>query len=208
MVAVVAALAVALLAWPNAKLLASSDALARVTLPGFAGRVTAVDVRAADGSAVPVRTRAGQLWPVNQLAGGARLTVDVTVRRPDWAAWLVGSTHTARVTLVTPTAHLRATWLSVQAGAHVAVVVRRAGRGRRARLRHAAHHHPPLTSVDISRVASGASSAGDVLVAAAARSWETLPAPVRVSWFAATPYPQVLVEPGTARSSHPTTRSR
>src|SRR3989442_795684 len=38
-------------------------------------------------------------------------------------------------------------------------------------------------------------SAGAVEVAAAARSWERLPAPVRVSWFPARPYPQLLAEP-------------
>jgi hypothetical protein len=201
--AVVAALAIAVLAWPQARLLASSDALARVTLPGFAGRVTAIGVRAADGSAVPVRSRQGQLWPVNQLAPGARLTVAVTVRRPDWAAWLVGHQHVARFTIVTPSAHLRATWLSVQSGARVTVAfdapvaVVELGSATPRILT------PPQATVDVGRVASGASSASDIQVAAAARSWETLPAPVRVSWFAAKPYPQMLVEPGTTAKLGP-----
>jgi peptidoglycan hydrolase-like protein with peptidoglycan-binding domain len=44
-------------------------------------------------------------------------------------------------------------------------------------------------------VARGARSAGAIEVAAATRSWERLPAPVRVSWFPARPYPQLLAEP-------------
>ena len=76
-VIVLAALAaVALLAWPQARLASSGDALARVSLPGFAGRVTAVEVRTAAGAPVPVRLRGRKLWPLRRLAAGERLTVE------------------------------------------------------------------------------------------------------------------------------------
>jgi hypothetical protein len=57
--AVLAGLAgTALLAWPSVRLGATDDALARIVLPGFAGEVTAVDGRSADGTRVPVRRSA------------------------------------------------------------------------------------------------------------------------------------------------------
>jgi peptidoglycan hydrolase-like protein with peptidoglycan-binding domain len=49
--------------------------------------------------------------------------------------------------------------------------------------------------VPLGVVARGSHSAGAIEVAAAARSWERLGAPVRVSWFPARPYPQLLAEP-------------
>jgi peptidoglycan hydrolase-like protein with peptidoglycan-binding domain len=49
--------------------------------------------------------------------------------------------------------------------------------------------------VPLGVVASGSHSAGAIEVAAVARTWERLPAPVRVSWFPARPYPQLLVAP-------------
>ena len=48
---------VALLAWPQARLGSADDALARVVLPGVAGRVVTVDVHSADGTRVPVQLR-------------------------------------------------------------------------------------------------------------------------------------------------------
>ena len=44
-------------------------------------------------------------------------------------------------------------------------------------------------------VASGSRSAGTIEVAASARPWEHLSAPLRVSWFPARPYAQLLAEP-------------
>ena len=59
LVAVWGVAAAALLAVPDVRLDSASDALARVVLPGFAGRVTAVDVRSAAGGRVPVQLRQG-----------------------------------------------------------------------------------------------------------------------------------------------------
>jgi L,D-transpeptidase catalytic domain len=53
-------------------------------------------------------------------------------------------------------------------------------------------------------VARGSDSAGTIEVAAAARSWEKLPAAVRVTWFPAQPYPQLLAEPSPAATLAPT----
>src|SRR5437660_660050 len=114
--------ATALLAWPRAHLGTTDDALARVLLPAFAGQVTAVDVYSRGGARVPVQLRQGRLWPLRPLEGGERLTVELTVRRPGWAGWLVGHRERRRFTIETPRARLLESWLRVKTGAAVTVV--------------------------------------------------------------------------------------
>ena len=203
-VAACGALAVAaLVAWPSPHLTASSDALGRIALPRFAGRVSAVEVRSATGVPVPVRLRGTTLWPAGRLAAGERLTVDVTVRRPGWVAWLIGHTARRSFSVETPQAHLLGRWLQVQSGAPVTVafdapVTLVSFGGTPARTLGS-----PRSVVPVGVVASGADSAGSVEVAAAARSWESLPPPARVSWFPARPYPQLLAEPAPGASLAP-----
>ena len=189
------AIGAALLAWPSPALGASDDALASVELPGFAGSVVAIHVHSADGRRVPVGLRDGSLWPGHKLAGGERLTVVLTARRPGWAAWLVGRTQRRTLTIETPQAHLLGRWLQVKAGRAVRIgfdapVSRvRLGHGGVRRLDHAS------AVVPVGVIALGPNSAGVVEVGAAARSWEKLTAPVRVSWFPARPVAQLLAEP-------------
>lgn len=193
---VLAALAgLALLAWPHARLGTDDDALARVVLPGVAGRVVAIDVRSADGTRVPVRLRQGRLWPLRKLASGERLTVVLTARRPSWASWLVGRSEQRTFAIETPTAHLLAHWLQVKADAPITVAFDKPvnlvsiGRARPRQL------DSPRAVVPLGLVARGSHGAGAIEVAGAARSWERLAAPVWVSWFPERPYPQLLVEP-------------
>jgi hypothetical protein len=187
--------AAALIAWPRARLGAADDALARIVLPAFAGRVTHIEVRSAGGPAVPVQLRHGKVWPLRRLDSGVRLTVSLTVTRPGWAGWLVGSTERRSFTIATPRAHLRGRWLQVKTGAPVTVAfdspVRLVALGGAP----ARRLSRPRVVVPVGLVARGSGSAGTVEVAAAARSWERLPAPVRVSWFPARAYPQLLAEP-------------
>lgn len=185
----------ALLAWPSAHLAVADDALARVDLPGFAGRVTTVVVRSADGTRVPIRLSRGRLWPLRKLAVGQELTVAVMVRRPGWAGWLVGHSRRRTFTIETPSAHLLGRWLQVKAGAPVAVAFDRPvslvsfGGASPRRL------DSPRAVVSLGLVARGSDSAGGMEVAAVARYWERLPAPVWVSWFPERPYLQLLAEP-------------
>jgi peptidoglycan hydrolase-like protein with peptidoglycan-binding domain len=192
---VVGALAVAAhLSWPKARLGSANDALARVDLPAFAGSASAV-VRSRDGAPVPVRLQGGKLWPLRRIPAGERLTVEVKVRRPDWAGWLVGHTATRTFTVETPVAHLLGRWLQVKAGSPVTIAFDRSvslvALGKAAPRSLAR----PQTAVPVGVVARGRHAAGVVQVAAAARSWERLPSPVKVSWFPARPYPQLLAEP-------------
>src|SRR5262245_31810246 len=196
-VVVAAGLAVAArTAWPQAGISDDRDALAHLDLPRFSGDVERVRVRTAGGADVPVRIRGGGLWPVHQLRSGQRLTVELTVRRPSYAGWLVGDTETARFTVVTPTAHLRGRWLQVERGELVTVAYDQPihlvwlGPGHGIyRLEH------PGPIVPIGKRAKGSDTVGSVVIAAAARSWEHLSEPVRVTWFPAKPYPQALVTP-------------
>ncbi len=187
--------AAALILWPKPLLRADPSALARVSLPGYAGRVSQVAVTLADGTRVPVATRGGRVWPLRTLPSGAELTVEVTTHAPFWAGWLVGSDRHEDFTMRTPTAQLRGTWLQIPRGGEVGVsfnvpvgVVSLAGKP-------AQKLSNPRAFVPTGLLASGSHSAGTILVAAAARSWEQLPPPVRVTWFPALAEPQVLSAP-------------
>ena len=96
----------ALLFWPQVHLGDAEAALARLELPGFAGRITAVQVSSATRGPVPVALRQGELWPLRKVAAGERLTVAVTVRRPSWAGWLVGHTQRRSFAIATPSVHV------------------------------------------------------------------------------------------------------
>jgi len=201
---VLAALAgTAFLAWPRARIAATDDALARVVLPGFAGRVTTIDVRSQSGRRVPVRLSRGRLWPLRKLAVGERLTVLVTVRRPGWAAWLVGHSARRTFTIETPSARLLGSWMQVKPGAPVTarfdMPVTRVSLGGAPPRRLIS----PRAVVSLGRIARGSHSAGGMKVAAAARSWERLPAPVWVSWFPERPYLQLLAEPSPGTTLAP-----
>ena len=183
------------LAWPQLRLGADDDALARVVLPGFAGKVVTVDVRSAKGARVPVRLRQGRLWPLQKLAAGERLTGVLTVRRPGWAGWLVGDSERRSFKIETPRAHLRTSWLQVKPGAPVTATFEKpvslvSLAGKRPR-----QLATPRAVVLLGVAASGSQGAGSIEIAAAARSWERLSAPVLVSWFPWRPYPQLLTEP-------------
>ena len=188
----------ALLWWPDPRVESDAAALARIVEPGYAGHVSNVVVRRADGSRVPLDVRQGRLWPRTPLRVGETLTVELTVRRPGWAGWLVGRTATARLVVRTPSARLRGRWLELRPGEPVvarfdtpvrAVVLRAHGHERTLRFARARR------AVAVGVTAKGPERAGNVSVSAVARAWERTPEPTRLSWFPARPRPQALVEP-------------
>ncbi|MGH2933979.1 MAG: L,D-transpeptidase family protein [Gaiellaceae bacterium] len=177
-----AATAGARVAWPAPSAAGAGGSLLRISLPGIGGRVDAIHVVDAAGAAVPVRLAAGDIWPLRKLPQGERLAVQVTVRRPGWAGWLVGAKATKTFDVTTPTLHVRSRVLHVRAGDPVAVrldtgaaVVSVDGtvRGRAGAV------------VPIGVANHDVGRAGSVEVAAAPRIWEKLSTPVRVSWFPA-----------------------
>ena len=180
----------ALLWWPDLRVEPDSEALAHLAGPGFAGDVSSVVVRRPDGRRVPVAVRQGRLWPAKRLRVGEQLTVELTVRRPGWAGWLVGRTATARLVVRTPEARLRGRWLELDSGDPVvarfdtpvrAVVLRAHGQARTLRFARA------RTAVDVGVAATGKDRAGSVSVSPVPRAWEQTPPPTRLSWFPARP---------------------
>src|SRR5262249_13873907 len=155
-------------------------ALAHVTVPGYGQTIASVTARAADGTKVPVKVKDGKVWPLAKLPAGEKITVRLTVKRPGWAGWLVGGTEVRTAVITTPVVHLRGQWLQVKPGTPVAVTfdapvhVARIGAGRVERYPRA---HAKVV------VSSASHRAGRVKIAAAARSWEALPAPTTVTWF-------------------------
>jgi hypothetical protein len=196
----------ALLWWPQPGVVPDTVALARVVGPGYGGTVGRVVVRRPDGSVVPVVVRNGRLWPEEQIAVGERLAVELTVRRPGWAGWLVGRTAMATLVLRTPRASLRGRWLEVPTGRRVvarfdtpvrAVALRVNGQARTLRFARA------RAAVDVGIVAAGRRRLGRISIAAAPRTWERLPQPVRLTWFPAGRRPQALVDPAVGATIAP-----
>jgi hypothetical protein len=180
---VAAAAAAALLAWPTVGIADSRTGIATVSLPGFSGHVESVSLTDGHGKRLPVSASHGIVWPRVRLAAGERVTVKVAVRRPSWIGWLVGRQVERTVTLVTPVAHLRSTVLRPKRGS--VVTVRFAEPVSRIRVGRVPQRGlgSGRSVVPLGIAASGTRMVGTTTVSAAARRWETLSTPVRVSWF-------------------------
>jgi peptidoglycan hydrolase-like protein with peptidoglycan-binding domain len=184
----------ALVAWPQVGFAGSRDGLVRVVLPGYAGTVTAVEA-SSGGVPVAVRLSAGTISPRRLVPAGARLSIAVTVRRPGWIGWLVGRREVRSIAVTAPRARLVERSLAPTQGAPISVrfdmpvsVVAVGGGAPR-------HLARPRKVVPLGIAARGSDRAGAVTVAAAARPWERLSAPVRVAWFVPAPRAQLLAEP-------------
>ena len=181
--------------WPSAHLGAPGDALAHAVTPALSGTLTASPSARPTARPCPCRCAAAASFPTGKLFAGQRVTVELTVKRPGWAGWLVGATEHRTFTVVTPSAHLLGRWLQFKPGAagHRRASTRRSGSSRSAPRR--ACSQQPAATVPAGLVASGTHSSGALQVAAVPRAWETLPAPVKVSWFPARAFPQMLALP-------------
>ena len=194
----------ALLAWPAGAVADSSSGLAGVSLPGFAGQVERVSVTDPAGRNVPVTLKHGTLWPQERLASGERLTVEVDIERPGWIGWLVARHVERTVTVVTPVAKVRTTLLRPKRGSNVTIrfsqPVSRVAIGSSKPRRMTP---PGRGVVSLGVVASGRSTAGSTLVAAAVRPWEKLSEPARVSWFVPGSRTSVVSQPAVGSRVSP-----
>jgi L,D-transpeptidase catalytic domain len=184
--------------WPHVALGRDSSALARLSVPRLAGRVTEVAVHDETGGRVPVEVRARRLWPSGQLSAGKALTIEVTVRRPSWAGWLVGRTDRLSYKVRTPAARLEDRWLEVEPGSEVAVSFAapvQAVRVRTGSGEHTLQLQHARRTVGLGVIADKATRAGSADVSAVARNWERQPRPIRVTWFPASKRTQALVQP-------------
>jgi peptidoglycan hydrolase-like protein with peptidoglycan-binding domain len=189
-VVVAAAFAAAVALLSGASLVEDGSALARVKTELFAGRIASVRAFAQDGTAIPLAVRHGRLTPRAQVEPGETVSVRVVVRRPGWSAWALGKERHERLTVRAPVAHVVDRWPT----------------GRRIRF------DVPVSTVKIGgRVVPAArvvaipstKTAGAVNVAAAARPWEKLGSPVRVTWFPRSERPVVLASPAPGAELDP-----
>lgn len=185
-VAVIAGVAaVWLLAWPRVTVQSASDALAQISHLGGGHLLSA---EATYGTHT-VRLVAGEggLVPISRVPQGTRMTVTVEVREPSWLAWLIGGTRRVTDQMVTPSASLVDPIVVARPGQPVKARFSRPVRVvvARAAAQHSVDHvQQPSTQVDvISSVRAG--QAGIVQIAAAPQTWESLHAPVSLSYFGA-----------------------
>jgi len=201
-----AALAFAALAfvWSRPAIVADAAALARVEVPLTKGTIEGVRAFGPTGRAIPLAVTDGRLWPRVALAPGEPISIEVVLRRPGWIAWLAGRTYRERLQLRTPSASVRERYLTLAAGSPLQLAfdqpVRTVAYGQPEHLR---RHRLAQARSRITLAHSG--EAGSLEVAAAPRTWETLPAPAVVSWFPAgagtsavlSPTPGTRITPAT-----------
>ena len=186
-----AAFAASVVLLSGASLGEDDSALARVHTELFAGRVASVRAFAPDGTAIPLAVSHGRLTPRTQLPPGETVSMRVVVRRPGWSAWALGKERHEKLTVQTPVAHVVNRW------PHARVV----------------RFDVPVSAVKIGgrTVTAGSGSvaipstrpAGAVNVAAAARPWETLGPPERVTWFPKSEHTVVLASPAPGSELDP-----
>jgi peptidoglycan hydrolase-like protein with peptidoglycan-binding domain len=181
---------------PSAAFRPDPDALARVVVSGPGARLSSVHATGAHGAAIPVSVRDGRVYPTTPLHVGEKVVLHATIARPAPTSWVLGSSLQIERTIRTPKARLESRFVELAAGApvtlsfaaHVARVSLRSGEHRTLR---------SLPSKARSLTLTGGVSKGarTVLVAAAPRSWELLPPPIAVTWFAAGGLPKVVATP-------------
>jgi peptidoglycan hydrolase-like protein with peptidoglycan-binding domain len=187
--------------WSGATLAEDGVALARVKLQPLGGSLVSAKAFSSDGAPIPLSVHDGRLLPTTLLSPGEGVTVVVVVRRPAWLSWVLGQTRSVRLNLRAPTSRITEQWLTVASGAAL-------------RLR----FDQPVDRVSYRRgslqktVSAGGrrvvslgpqARSGTLELALAARSWERLGPPTRVTWFPASQLPVVLVDPPVGHAISP-----
>jgi lipoprotein-anchoring transpeptidase ErfK/SrfK len=183
-------------------------ALAKIDLPLGGAKIESVSaVTGPANDQVPVYLSGHQVWPSKKIRAGETLTVEVTLKRPSWNAWLTGKTQRLQFTLTAPRAHLRAHFLTVSSGQPLrlqfAEPVATFSTGDSPGRLHRQTLGTPQSEVTLARNAA----AGTIWVAATPRSWETSTA-AAVSWFPAGAATSAVASPApgsTIQASTPIT---
>jgi lipoprotein-anchoring transpeptidase ErfK/SrfK len=173
-------------AFPSSRLVSAPQALGHFTVAGWGSKLVSVRATGPDGKSVPVRyTAQGWVWPSGKLHPGEELHISIVVKRPNWAARLVGSEEHRELTVVAPSSHVKTHWIQTRHGKPVqvrfdtpvrVVVVYRGDKVAKQRLA------SPKRVVSLPRSLTSTDT-GSIRVSSAARTYETLSAPVRVTWF-------------------------
>ena len=169
----------------KANLTADSTALAKVAMPVGGGTIQTVSVTdARTNQQIPAQVSGGQIWPSKLIPAHELVSIYVVVKRPSSVAWLTGKTEQLHLTLMTPSAHLLAHFLTVPDGQPLHLQF--ADPCRR-RLHRAVADQPASPAVlrheSVVTLPRNA-LAGSIYVAAAPRTWESSSASL-VSWFPA-----------------------
>ncbi len=169
----------------NASLSTDPVALANVSMPLGGGTIQSVSAYGGrTRSAIPVHLSGNQIWPNGRIRAHETLSVQVVVKRPSTVAWVTGKTEHLNLTMTTPSAHLKAHFLTVASGKQLqlqfAEPVSTVSSGPSATSLSRRVLSTPQSTVMLARTAE----AGTVYVAAAPRSWESSSAAL-VSWFPA-----------------------
>ncbi|MGH2876097.1 MAG: L,D-transpeptidase family protein [Solirubrobacteraceae bacterium] len=199
--------AAAVLATSKASLTSDPTGIARVDLPFGSGTIQSVSVVSGrDSHTVPVKlTKDPVIVPTKLVPAGAKLAVEVVVKRPGWISWLAGDTQRLDLNVTAPAASLRSHYLTV---AHEAplrlrfkapISVYWTGRSRRHMTRHVLND--PQSTITLPH--SGA--AGTTLVAAAPRAWESAHASM-IGWFPSGGKATAVAKPAPGTQITPSTR--
>jgi hypothetical protein len=203
-VVIVALVLVAVFAFSGVTLASDSTALAHVTVQPFGGTIEHVQAFGPDGRRVPIAVQGGLLTPLQKLAPGEQVSVDVEVRRPGLLSWALGSRRNEHLTLTAPVAQVTEPWMTVRSGSEV----------------HVSFNQPVSTVVygskgdtTVHRLGTAQSTislgaqpeTGATEIAAAARPWETVGAPTQVSWFPPSKEPVMVSLPAAGTHISPAT---
>jgi L,D-transpeptidase catalytic domain len=206
-VAALLGLGAAVVLWSGFTLAADSAALARVDVDPLGGKLEHVRAFDPSGRRIPLTVSDGRLTPRARLTPGELVSVEAVVRRPGWLGWALGSERRERQTIRAPVAGVSKRWLTVRPGSPVRVTfdspVSAVAYGSGGRVRRQA-----LGSAQRSVALGRRPVAGTVAVAAAARPWERLGAPVTVAWFPPARLPVAVSTPAPGSQLAPATPIR
>ncbi|HEX4679928.1 MAG TPA: L,D-transpeptidase family protein [Gaiellaceae bacterium] len=199
--AVVLGVGAAVVWWSGATLKGDAVALARIKLQPLGGSLVSAKAFSPGGAPIRLSDQNGRLLPKTLLSPGEEVTVVVVVSRPGWLRWALGQTRSVRLSLRAPTGRIAQQWPTVASGAAL-------------RLR----FDEPVDRISYHRGASQKTvsvggrrtvslgpqtRSGTLELAIAARSWERLGPPTRVTWFPASDQPVVLVDPPVDHAMSP-----
>ncbi len=207
---VVAAVALLAVAWTHAGVSLADDpvALAAVHVQRFGGKVQHISAVDGDGHAVALEVDGERLTPKRKVAAGEPITVSVTVKRPGWDGWLLGSTKREQLTVRAPVAAVASQWVTAQPGGGVRVAFSAPASTVAYATGDDPLRHHPTRGAQRSVVIPEKAAAGTLRVAAAARSWETLGRPTTVHWFPASNRDAAIVSPAPGSDIGPGDRLR
>ena len=208
--AVVAACALALGAavywWSGATLKGDHVALARIEVQPLGGSLVSAHAFGPSGVPIPLSVEHGRLLPQSLVSPGEAVSVTVVVRRPGWLGWALGHSRTERLTLHAPQSIPTKRWVTL--APHAPLKLRFAEPATKIVYRTAEGRQIVKTGIPGTVSLGPQKPSGVVEVRTAARAWERLGPPVRVTWFPVSRLPVVLVSPALAHPLSPRTSIR